>query len=172
MSLKEPSFEQAMNASIYWCKAWESGELSDEVLADRVGDLLATRDGARGFFVIGLGSDFAILDRLPDALLIELRFAGPPIVDLTVRNLAMSSAMSVHHQRNSDANQQRGSERVKARCIEILRQLEPNSVKTRLEKLLEATKGKGEDISFLDHWGYDKEQIVAIANSINSIADK
>ena len=54
MSTIEPTFKQAINASMLWCNAWENEELSDEVLADRVAELLATRDGARGFFVIML----------------------------------------------------------------------------------------------------------------------
>ena len=47
-----PSFQQAMEITAQWLNLWEAGELSDEVLADRVAELVASRDGARGFFVI------------------------------------------------------------------------------------------------------------------------
>ena len=40
MKKQNPSFEEAMNAAAIWCTAWENGELSDEVLADRIDELL------------------------------------------------------------------------------------------------------------------------------------
>jgi hypothetical protein len=62
----EPSFPQAMEIANQWLALWEAGELSDEVLADRVSELVASRDGARGFFVVSLAGDSPLLDRLPD----------------------------------------------------------------------------------------------------------
>ena len=50
-TLREPTFQQAMEITAQWLQLWEHGELSDEVLADRVAELVASRDGARGFFV-------------------------------------------------------------------------------------------------------------------------
>ena len=138
---------------------------------DLVGSFIPFINGARGFFVISLASNCPLMDRLPDPLLMNLRAGGEIVVDLTVRNLAMSTAMALHHQRNRDSEKQAGSERVIARCQELLRLLEPNQVKTRLERLLEATHGKGEDLAFLDHWGYDYEQKLAIASSIHKIAN-
>ena len=78
------------------------------------------------------------MDRLPDAVVGQLRCAGAGVVDLSVRNLAMSTAMAVHHRRSGDEAQQAGSERVSSRCIELLRLLEPAEVKERLEQLLAA----------------------------------
>ncbi len=171
MSTQVPSFEQAINISLLWCEAWEKGELSDEVLADRVGSLLVTHNGARGFLAVSLSSDCPLIDRLPEPLIVQMRVAGYILVDLIVKNLAMSTAMAIHHQRQSNKIQQSGSERVTSRCIEILRSLEPNSVKERLEGLLKATNGLGDDINFLNKWNYDKEQRQAIAQIIHSVAE-
>jgi hypothetical protein len=44
-------------------------------------------------------------------------------------------------------------------------------VKQRLETLLEATGGKGEDVAFLDRWGYDAEQRSAIAAAVLAVAE-
>jgi hypothetical protein len=44
-------------------------------------------------------------------------------------------------------------------------------VKERLETLLEATAGRGEDVAFLDRWGYDAEQKVAIAEAVLAVAE-
>jgi len=91
-TLREPTFPQAMEIAAQWLGLWENGELSDEVLADRVAELVASRDGARGFFVVALAGDCPLMDRLPDPLALALRNAGAGVVDLSVRNLAMSSS--------------------------------------------------------------------------------
>ena len=171
-SLKSPSFQQAMEIAAVWLQQWDQDEISDEVIADRVGELVASRDGARGFFVISLAGDSALMDRLPEALVGKLRSCGEGVVDLTVRNLAMSAAMAVHHRKQSDEMQAAGSERVNLRCTELLRQLEPNSVKARLETLLAAaSNNQGSDVAFLDRWGYDANQKIAIARAIEDVAE-
>ena len=166
----EPTFQQAMEITAQWLGLWENGELSDEVLADRVAELVASRDGARGFFVVSLAGDCPLMDRLPEALVAQLAAAGDGVVDLSARNLAMSTAMVLHHQRSGDLSQQAGSERVQQRCIELLRLLEPAGVKQRLETLLAATGGAGEDVAFLDRWGYDAAQRAAIAEAVLAVA--
>ena len=169
--LREPSFPQAMEIAAQWLGLWEHGELSDEVLADRVAELVASRDGARGFFVVAMAGDCPLMDRLPEPLVLALRAAGAGVVDLTVRNLAMSTAMVLHHSRAGDSAQQAGSERVSARCTELLRLLEPGAVRDRLELLLAATAGEGEDVAFLDRWGYDADQRQAIASAVLAVAE-
>ena len=170
-TLREPSFAQAMEIAAQWLGLWEHGELSDEVLADRVAELVASRDGARGFFVVALAGDCPLMDRLPDPLVMALRAAGDGVVDLSARNLAMSTAMVLHHQRAGDSQQQAGSERVAARCRELLQLLEPTAVRDRLERLLAATGGEGDDVAFLDRWGYDAEQRQSIRAAVLAVAD-
>ena len=170
MISQKPSFEQAMNASILWCKSWEEGNLSDEVLADRIAELIQTKEGARGFFVISLSDNCPLMDRLPDPLIFKLREAGKFIVELTVKNLAMSSAMAIKHQLNHDSKLQENSERINLRCIELLRLLETNYVKDCSEKILNATKGIGSEVKFIERWKYNDKQKLAIAKSIEAIA--
>ena len=169
MNDPKPSFKQAMNVTILWCNSWEKDELSDEVLADRIGELLKTIEGARGFFVVSLSIDCPLMDRLPEPLIFQLRNSGQIVVDLTVKNLAMSSAMVIEHQKNNNS-QQMQSERIRTRCIELLKLLDSNKVKTRLEMLLEGTKGNGKDLEFLNRWGYSNEQRKAISQSIYEVA--
>jgi len=169
MNAQKPTFKEAMQASMLWCKSWENDEISDEVISDRIGELIKTVEGARGFFVVSLSIDCPLMDRFPDALIFQLRSSGEIVVDLTVKNLAMSSAMIITHRKNEDT-QEIQSERIKIRCIELLKLLDSTQVKERLDVLLEATKGNGTDLNFLDRWGYNDEQIKAISESIYEVA--
>jgi len=169
MNDQKPTFKQAMDATMIWCKSWENNEISDEVIADRIGELIKTLEGARGFFVVSLSLDCPLMDRFPDALIFQLRSAGEIVVDLTVKNLAMSSAMIITHRMNKDP-QGLQSERIKIRCIELLKLLDSTQVKKRLDVLLEATKGNGADLKFLNRWGYNDEQLKAISESIYEVA--
>ena len=169
MNEQKPTFKEAMQASMIWCKSWENDEISDEVISDRIGELIKTVEGARGFFVVSLSIDCPLMDRFPDALIFQLRSSRDIVIDLTVKNLAMSSAMVITHHKNNDS-QEIQSERIKIRCIELLKLLDSNAVKKRLDVLLEATKGNGTDLKFLDRWGYNDEQITAISESIYKVA--
>ena len=160
-----------MTISAERIRLWEAGELSDEVLADEVGQLVSHRDGARGFFVVSLTGDSPLMDRLPEALVMQLRKVGMGVVDLTSRNLAMSTAMAVFHRRQEDQAMLDGSLRVQARSRDLLAQLEPSLVKEKLESLLAGLKGEGEEQAFYERWGYDTEQRQAIAAALLGVAD-
>ena len=169
MNAQKPTFKEAMEATMIWCESWENDEISDEVISDRIGELLKTVEGARGFFVVSLSIDCPLMDRFPDALIAQLRSSGEIVVDLTVKNLAMSSAMAILHRKNNDP-QEIQSDRIKIRCIELLKLLDSNHVKKRLDVLIEATRGKGDDLQFFNRWGYNEEQIEAISDSIYAVA--
>ena len=169
MNEQKPTFKEAMQASMIWCKSWENDEISDEVISDRIGELIKTVEGARGFFVVSLSIDCPLMDRFPDALIFQLRSSGEIVVDLTVKNLAMSSAMIITHRNNKDP-QEIQSNRIKIRCIELLKLLDSTQVKKRLDVLLEATKGNGTDLKFINKWGYNDKQINAISESIYEVA--
>ena len=167
----QPTFQQAMEITAQWLGLWENGELSDEVLADRVAELVASRDGARGFFVVSLAGDCPLMDRLPEPLVLALGAAGEGVVDLSARNLAMSTSMALHHERAGDGAQQSASERVALRCTELLRLLPSELVRGRLETLLAAAaENQGDDVAFLERWGYDAQQKAAIAAAVEAVA--
>lgn len=165
-----PTFQEAIAISAQNISLWDAGELSDEVLADQVGELVKHRDGARGFFVVSLTGDSPLMDRLPEALVMQLRLAGKGVVDLTVRNLAMSTAMTVHHRRQNDPSLLEGALRVRARSKDLLAQLDPYVVKEKLESMLAGLKGEGEEKEFYERWSYDSEQRQEIEIALLEVA--
>jgi hypothetical protein len=167
-----PSFQDAIAKSTDWIQLWDEGELSDEVLADLVGNLVAHRDGARGFFVAALTGSSPLMDRLPESLLIQFRQLGDGIVDLTARNLAMSTAMSVQHGRDSNQTLLDGSLRVQRRTRELLQNLEPYMVRNRIETMLSGLEGDGEDVDFFQRWGYDDSQKIEIKQILTEFLNK
>ncbi|MEB3318206.1 MAG: hypothetical protein VKO39_08735 [Cyanobacteriota bacterium] len=168
---KSPTFQEAMAISAERIRLWEAGELSDEVLADEVGQLVSHRDGARGFFVVSLTGDSPLMDRLPEALVLQLRLVGMDVVDLSVRNLAMSTAMTVQHRRDQNEALLEGSLRVQTRSRDLLAQLDPVLVKAKLESLLAGLRGEGEEQTFFERWGYDEEQREEISSALLDVAD-
>lgn len=166
-----PTFQEAIAMSAEWIRLWDAGELSDEVLADEVGKLVRERDGARGFFVVSLTGDSPLMDRLPEPLVFHLRLIGPDVVDLTVRNLAMSTAMALHHRRQQDQSMLDGSLRVQGRSRDLLAHLDPLLVKEKLESMLAGLKGQGEEQAFFERWGYDEEQRKDIESALMAVAD-
>lgn len=182
------SFQEAMQVAARWLAAWRAEAQRAEAqdvgawcagdqgiesqdaatreapsLAGQLAALLAHHDGRRGFFVVALTGDDPLLDAPPAPVLACLRGAGAAVVDLTVRNLAMSTAMLLEHRRNNNEDLANGSLRVQRRCQGLLRQLDPAAVRQRLEQLLEATEGHGPDLAFLERWGYDAAQRQAVA---------
>jgi hypothetical protein len=159
-----------MELTSQWLELWDRQELSDEVLADRVGELVARREGARGFFVVAMTTDAPLMDRLPEPLVAQLRRAGEGVVDLTARNLVMSTAMAHEHQENGHQELKESSERVQERSRSLLRQLEPHSVRRVLEQLLEGTTGRGSEAAFMERWGYTEAQRDRIRSALEGVA--
>ena len=41
MADQQPTFQQAMEITAAWLQQWDNEEISDEVLADRIGEMVA-----------------------------------------------------------------------------------------------------------------------------------
>ncbi|MFM9047888.1 MAG: hypothetical protein ACKOOH_09605 [Cyanobium sp.] len=154
----ELTFQDAITKCNEWIRLWDKGEMGDQELADAVGEVIQQREGSRGFFVASLTNDSNLMDQLPKALLTQLQLGGDGIVDLTVRNLAMSTAMEIHHGRNQDQDLTDSSRRVQRRSQKLLLALNPKAVKERLETMNSGLDGKGDDKDFISRWEYDDEQ--------------
>ncbi len=169
INLKEASFTQAINISAQWCKEWDDEILSEEVLADRLAELIKTKNGLRGFFAYTLSDkDCYLLDKLPTSIVFMFIERGQDLVDILIKNLFMSSAQIIFHQRQNNQEYQLTSENISERCKVILRALETNLVTNSINKALENIDNLGN--SFDNSTKYDDQQKDFIKRQIIDIA--
>ena len=169
INLKEASFIQAINISAQWCKEWEEDLLSEEVLADRIAELIKTKIGLRGFFAYALSDkECFLLDKLPSSLIFKLNEAGETVVEIVVKNLIMTSAQIIIHRRESNHEYEETSENISDRCKAILRLLETKSVIKSVNQVLRDLDNMGN--SFDNSVKYDSEQKEFIKKQILDIA--
>ena len=169
IDLKEASFTQAINISAQWCKEWGEDLLSEEVLADRIAELIKTKNGLRGFFAYALSDkDCFLLDKLPFSLMFKLNESGYEVVEIVAKNLIMSSAQIIIHQRDNNHEYRITSEIISDRCKAILRLLETKLVTKTINKMLKDLDTMGN--SFDNSIKYDSEQKEFIKKQILDIA--
>ena len=169
INLKEASFMQAINISAKWCKEWGEDLLSEEVLADRIAELIKTRNGLRGFFAYALSDkDCFLLDKLPFSLIFKLNEGGGSVVEIVVKNLIMSSAQIIIHRRENIHEYEITSENISDRCKAILRLLNTNSVTKIANQAIKDLDNMGN--SFDNSTKYDAEQKDFINKQILDIA--
>ena len=166
---KEASFTQAINISAQWCKEWGEDLLSEEVLADRIAELIKTKNGLRGFFAYALSDkDCLLLDKLPFSLIYKLNEGGEAVAEIVVKNLIMSSAQIIIHRRDKNHEYEMTSENISDRCKAILRLLQTNLVTKTINKNLKDLDTMGN--SFDNSIKYDSEQKEFIKKQILDIA--
>ena len=168
---KNPSFIQAINISNKWCQDWEQELISDEVLADRISELISTKNGLRGFFAYTLSDiNCTLIDKLPTSLLFMFIENGFPVVEIMFKNLIMSSAQIVNHERDNNPDYAEKSEIISERCSYLLHNLDTNLVTKEAKKIIKNLNHMGN--SFDHSIKYDQEQKVFIIQQINNLAIK
>ncbi|TAD79423.1 MAG: hypothetical protein EA001_04005 [Oscillatoriales cyanobacterium] len=166
------TFEGAIALTQDWLDRLERGELSDQQFAAAVAPLVATIAGARGFFVAYLTGDGSAADRPSTDLVAGLAQSPDTVLELMIKNLAMSAAMEVTHDRAGDATMAERSRQTNQRSARMLQRLAqsnlgPQPVRDYLSQLHQAaTEQTGPLADFLDKWGYDPEQRAAIVRAI------
>ena len=168
INLIEASFTQAINISAQWCKEWGEDLLSEEVLADRISELIKIKNGLRGFFAYALSDkDCLLLDKLPFSLIYKLNEGGNAVTEIVVKNLVMSSAQIIIHQRDNNREYEIISEIISDRCKAILRLLETKLVTKTINQVLKDLNNMGN--SFDKSKKYDLEQKEFIKKQILDI---
>lgn len=163
------TFEQAIVLAQQLLDAPES----PEQLQSTITELLQTDNGARGFFVTFLTGDSALADHPIPPILNGLQTAPERVADLLTKNLAMATAMEITHLRQAVPDQAAGSARVKQRTQKLIQQLqgEMPALNTCLQELATSLTSldAGQYQSFLQRWGYDLEQRLAIQTVVEEV---
>lgn len=135
-------------------------ELEKEAI---VSSLVISENGARGFFVTYLTNDNPLVDKKSSGIVIALETSPEIVSELLVKNVAMSTAMKITHERNNNLKMAEKSARVIQRSLNLINQLSLSQIKEKIELLIKTIQEeKGVYQEFLNRWGYDDEQKQAI----------
>jgi hypothetical protein len=146
-------------------------QLSPAQITQLVQNLVATTEGARGFFVGYLTNDAAIVDQPSPAIIQGLQAHPAVVADLLVKNLAMSTAQHVHFQRSEQPDMASNSATVARRSRQLIALLDMPLIHQLGQQLSQSIQTKtGKYVEFLERWGYDPEQQAAIQQQMDSLA--
>ncbi len=163
-------FDEAIDITQNFLMQIKDDRLSSSEIQDFVTKLVATSNGARGFFVTYLTSTEPICDE-PRSEIISALGAHPEITaDLLVKNIAMSTAQKLYHQRRDDLDMAASSATVATRTIAIVQQLNLPQIREMCRELVDTIQGNTDKYAdFLTRWGYDDEQKNAIAQAVSQL---
>ena len=164
------TFEEAIAFTESLMSQMTAGELSPADIEQAIVELVASENGARGFFVTYLTSEGTLADN-PSAEVIQALQSSPDIVaELLVKNLAMSAAMELVHRRDGNEEMAQGPEQVRSRTAYIIEQVEMEQIHEIASELREsALTGEGNYKAFLRRWEYDAGQRQIIAQVLEQI---
>jgi hypothetical protein len=164
------SFPQAIALTQSLMEQIEAGKLNEDEIERQVASILKDKNGGRGFFVSYLTSDMSLADNPSRGIVRGLKSSIELVSELLVKNLAMSTAMTITHGRNNDLDNAEGSQKVYRRTKNLLERLNCSENKEQLLKLQRTIKtGNGEYQNFLKRWNYDAEQQKAIEEAIADV---
>ena len=165
--MKNMTFEEAIS---YTENLLKRGDVDELQLESEISTLVQTSNGARGFFVCFLTGEWQLADNPSFGIIKALQSEPNAIAELLVKNLAMSTAMAIVHQRSGNIDQAQGSERVAKRTALLIEKVDLVEVRTIASQMQNsASTNTGEYVSFLEKWGYDVEQKQAIANVLANV---
>lgn len=166
---KNITFEEAIALTHKFIE--QINQLSEKEKSVIISSLVASENGARGFFVTYLTSDNPIADHPSEGIISGLKTSPEIVSELLVKNVAMSTAMRITHTRNNDPEMAESSLQVTQRSLNLINQLSLREIQAKIEQLkntIVETKGTYQD--FLNKWGYDLEQKEIILNTLNNLA--
>ena len=123
------SFSQALAKTQSLMDKMITNKLSEAEIEQEVSSIVNTKNGGRGFFVAYLTSDMSLADNPTIGVINGLKSSLEVVSELLIKNLAMSSAMVITHNRNNDQNNAEGSQRVCQRTSNLIEQVKSESQK-------------------------------------------
>ena len=163
-------FDKAIELTQDFLIELKKNDLTASEIQNFVSELVQTANGARGFFVTYLTARDPICDQ-PQPEIIAALQANPDIAaDLLVKNMAMSTAQKLYHQRRNDLEMVASSATVAVRTTKIIQQLNLSQIQDMCRELVNTIQaGTGYYSEFLTRWGYDEEQKNSIAQAVSEL---
>ncbi len=163
------SFESAISVSQALLDEMEQGKLTEAEIEQAIAALVATENGARGFFVSYLTDARPLADQPTDPVLHALATSPTTVSPLLVKNLVMATAMAITHRRNQNQDLAKGSDQVKVRSLNLLQHLTFPELKQQAQEMAASLEtGKGSYQNFLERWQYDTEQRQAMLQALTA----
>ncbi|AFZ48373.1 hypothetical protein Cyast_2427 [Cyanobacterium stanieri PCC 7202] len=147
----------------------EIPDLEDSQQEEIVSSLVQSANGSRGFFVTYLTYDDGVVDNPSSGIIEGLKSSPTMVSELLVKNIAMSTAMKITHQRNNDFDMAESSQKVTQRTKKLVNLCQLEEVRGKIAQMKDTIVNDGgvyED--FLYRWGYDAEQKQAILEQLVS----
>jgi hypothetical protein len=168
--IKSISFPEAIALTQSLMNEIVENKIAEADLEKIVSSLVSSKNGARGFFVAYLTGELPLADNPSVGIINALQKSSEIVSELLVKNLAMSSAMTISHLRNNDQDSATSSQTVCQRSANLIKLLNLKSIATGLQELKTTIdSGAGEYQDFLERWEYDTEQKDAIISSIDPL---
>jgi hypothetical protein len=163
-------FDEAIDLTQAFSIQLKKNELTPSEIQDFVSALVKTANGARGFFVTYLTAPDPSFDEPRSEIIAALQSNPDVIADLLVKNLAMSTAQHLYHQRRNDLEMIASSATVAARTTKIIQQVNLDRIRDLCRELINTIRtSSGSYLDFLTRWGYDEEQKNAIDRVVSQI---
>jgi hypothetical protein len=163
-------FDAAIDLTQLFLTQLKKNELTSDQILEFVSALIQTANGARGFFVTYLTAQDPICDE-PQPEIITAIATHPEIAaDLLVKNIAMSTAQQLYHQRRNDSEMMASSATVAARTTKMIEALNLQQIQAMCRELVGTIQtGTGSYTEFLTRWGYDDEQKQSIDRIVSQL---
>ncbi|MDJ0509767.1 MAG: hypothetical protein QNJ64_11005 [Crocosphaera sp.] len=164
------SFEDALELTQTLLDQMVEKKLNNSEIEKIITNLVSSKNGARGFFVIYLTSNLPLADNPSDEVINALKTSPELVIELLVKNLAMSSSMAITHRRNNDEDMAKQSDITCQRNQKLIQKIDLHLMTEELKKLKQTIiNNEGIYQTFLEKWGYDDEQKQVIKNNIEKI---
>lgn len=172
----ELTFDKAITLSNDLIQAVESGVLTEKEASIQLASIIASTNGARGFFVALLTGTSSLSENIPQSFIEVFKEQPEIICDLLTKNLVMSATMVVTHNRNGDEAMAANSRAVNVKTKQIIKRLNTDVMAEHLNAMEDAVAHSlKSDIDpspsryapFLVRWRYDAEQLQLAQKSLS-----
>ncbi len=162
------TFEKAIKLTQIFLNNYQNLNENDQEII--ISSLVKSENGARGFFVTYLTDNREIADIPSEGVIKGLKSSPEIVSELLVKNVAMSTAMKISHQRSENEEMAQNSERVTNRSIQLIKDLKLDIVTEKIKQLITTiTEKKGIYQDFLNRWNYDDQQQEMIKQNLQSL---